>query len=272
VTVADIIAALRGRLIVSCQAPFDSPLHDPYVIARMALAAEQGGAVAVRIDGPDHIRAVRALCTVPIIGLHKQVHEGSDVYITPTRQAAEGVVAAGGDIVAVDATRRPRPGAETLEAVIDVLRMGPAIMADISTEVEGLAALDLGVDLLATTLSGYTADSPPRDEPDFDLVAALSACARSRDLRGAPAHHDRRAAGLRCRRLCRRRGQCHHGHRRAGSTVRPRHTPPVTRGHRPALTGVNGSLVTAQFDESRLTAGVRRPLAWHILTFKMCKA
>jgi N-acylglucosamine-6-phosphate 2-epimerase len=140
----------------------------------MALAAEQGGAVAVRIDGPDHIRAVRALCTVPIIGLHKQVHEGSDVYITPTRQAAEGVVAAGGDIVAVDATHRPRPGGETLEAVIDVLRMGPAIMADISTEVEGLAALDLGVDLLATTLSGYTADSPPRDEPDFDLVAALS--------------------------------------------------------------------------------------------------
>lgn len=188
---ADIIASLRGRLIVSCQAPFDSPLHDPYVIARMALAAEQGGAAAVRIDSPEHIRAVRALCSVPVIGLHKQVHAGSDVYITPSREAAESVVAAGADIVAIDATRRARPGGDTLEAIIGVLREAnpgangrlgeaslpvsmPAIMADISTEDEGLAALDLGVDLLATTLSGYTDDSPLREGPDFDLVAALS--------------------------------------------------------------------------------------------------
>jgi N-acylglucosamine-6-phosphate 2-epimerase len=130
----------------------------------MALAAERGGAAAVRVDSPDHLRAVRALCSVPAIGL----------YITPTREAALAVVAAGADIVAVDATRRHRPGGETLDAVLDVLRAGPVIMADIATEDEALAALDLGVDMLATTLAGYTVESRRKDGPDFDLVAALS--------------------------------------------------------------------------------------------------
>lgn len=184
------LARLRGGLVVSCQAPAGSPLHDPYVIARMALSAERGGAVAVRVDSPDHIRAARALCTVPIIGLHKQVHAGCDVYITPTLAAACGVVDAGADIVAVDATRRPRPGGETLEALIEGLRTGArgpgrddapgrtwgrvTVIADVSTEDEGLAALDFGVDGLATTLSGYTAHSPTLDGPDLTLVAALA--------------------------------------------------------------------------------------------------
>lgn len=181
-TTAQCIAALRARLIVSCQAPAGSPLHDPYVIARMAQAAALGGAAAVRIDSPDHIRAVCALCEVPVIGLHKQTHVGSDVYITPTVAAAHGVVAAGAAIVAVDATRRRRPGDETLEDVIAAVRaaggsgagVGPAVMADISTEEEGLLALDLGVDVLATTLSGYTAYSRTLDGPDLDLVSALA--------------------------------------------------------------------------------------------------
>lgn len=173
-TSAEVIARLRGRLVVSCQAPASSPLHDPYVIARVARAAEQGGAAAVRIDSPDHIRAARAMCTVPVIGLHKQGHAGSEVYITPTRAAAEAVVVAGADIVAIDATQRPRPGGESLEALIEALRGGPSILADVSTEDEGLAALDLGVDMLATTLAGYTAAASLRDGPDLDLVAVLA--------------------------------------------------------------------------------------------------
>lgn len=171
---AEMLAALRGRLIVSCQAPASSPLHDPYVIARMALAAERGGAAAVRIDSPSHIRAVRALCHVPVIGLHKQVHAGSDVYITPTPEAAAEVLDAGTHIVAVDATPRPRPGGALLSAVIDVLRGRCAIMADVSTADEGYAALDLGVDVIATTLSGYTHASPRLPGPDLDLVRELA--------------------------------------------------------------------------------------------------
>jgi N-acylglucosamine-6-phosphate 2-epimerase len=170
-----LIAHLRGRLIVSCQAPADSPLHDPYVIARLALAAERQGAGGVRVDSPSHIQATRALVTVPIIGIHKQVHDGSAVYITPTCNAAAGVIEAGADIIAVDATTRHRPHGERLADVIGIIRAhGRLVMADVATEAQGLAAADLGVDLIATTLSGYTEDSVRHPGPDLTLVERLA--------------------------------------------------------------------------------------------------
>ncbi len=48
------------------------------------------------------------------------------------------------------------------------------ILADVSTLEEGLAAQAAGADLVGTTLSGYTADSPPRPGPDLALVEALA--------------------------------------------------------------------------------------------------
>ena len=90
---------LKG-LIVSCQAPIDSPLHDPLVIAAMAQASVNQGAVGVRIDTPAHVEAVRRQCpTTPIIGLWKQQLPGSDVYITPQFHHAEVIASAGADIV-----------------------------------------------------------------------------------------------------------------------------------------------------------------------------
>ncbi|MCC6162286.1 MAG: N-acetylmannosamine-6-phosphate 2-epimerase [Acidobacteria bacterium] len=170
------LAALRHRLIVSCQAPAGSPLHDPYVIARLALTAEQRGAAAVRIDSPSHIDATRVLVTVPIIGLYKQAFEGSPVYITPTRHAASAVIAAGADIVAIDATDRTRPFGERTSDIVRVIHAhGRLVMADVATEVQGLAAADLGVDVIGTTLSGYTDDSPRLPGPDLALVERLAA-------------------------------------------------------------------------------------------------
>lgn len=174
-----LIAQLRNRLIVSCQAPIDSPLRDPYVIARLSMAAERQGAGAVRIDSPEHIAATRALVQVPIVGLHKQVHDGSPVYITPTCRAAESVIAAGADIVAIDATGRNRPGGERLGDVIAAVRArGRLVMADVATEAEGIAAADLGADLIATTLSGYTEDTVRLPGPDLGLVARLARSTR----------------------------------------------------------------------------------------------
>ena len=174
-----LVAHLRGRLIVSCQAPPESPLHDPYVIARLALTAERCGAGAVRIDSPAHVAATRAACTVPIIGIHKQVHDGSPVYITPTCSAAAGIIEAGADIVAIDATLRPRPHGERMADVIGVIRAhGRLVMADVATEAQGLAAADLGVDLIATTLSGYTEDSLRQPGPDLALVERLASATR----------------------------------------------------------------------------------------------
>jgi N-acylglucosamine-6-phosphate 2-epimerase len=174
-----IVAQLRGRLVVSCQAPAKSPLNDTYVIARLALAAEQGGAGAVRIDSPKHVAAVRALCTAPLIGLQTLVYDTSPVYITPTRAAALAIIEAGADIVAVDATGRDRPNSERLADIINVIRgHGRIVMADVATEVQGRVAADLGADLIATTLAGYTEDTFRHPGPDLALVEALALATR----------------------------------------------------------------------------------------------
>jgi N-acylglucosamine-6-phosphate 2-epimerase len=170
-----LIAELHGGLIVSCQALPDEPLFGAEHMARMALAAAQGGAVAIRANGPDDIAAIKRLVALPVIGLFKDGDEG--VYITPTLDHARAVAAAGAEIVALDATARPRPKGEQLAALIAAIHdeLGALVLADVSTVEEGVAAQSLGADLVATTLSGYTPYSPQLDGPDLALVAALAA-------------------------------------------------------------------------------------------------
>ncbi|MFF3525036.1 N-acetylmannosamine-6-phosphate 2-epimerase [Streptomyces rubiginosohelvolus] len=171
---AAVLRGLAGTLIVSCQALPGEPLHGPDIMARMARAAVAGGAAAVRINGPEDVAAVRRAVTVPLIGLWKDGDEG--VYITPTLGHARRVAEAGADLVAIDATHRPRRDGLSLPDTIEALhRLGIGVLADVSTHEEGLAAAAAGADVVATTLSGYTPDSAPPDGPDFALVASLAA-------------------------------------------------------------------------------------------------
>ena len=39
----DFFQKVKGRLIVSCQALPDEPLHSSFIMGRMALAAKEGG-------------------------------------------------------------------------------------------------------------------------------------------------------------------------------------------------------------------------------------
>ena len=48
-------ASLRGGLIVSVQAPEGSPMREPEVIAAMAEASLNNGAIGVRLESPEHI-------------------------------------------------------------------------------------------------------------------------------------------------------------------------------------------------------------------------
>lgn len=170
------IEALRHGLIVSCQAPADSPLHDPLVIAAMAKASVNQGAVGVRIDTPAHIKAVRSQCPgTPIIGLWKQQLPGSEVYITPQFHHAASVAAAGADIIAIDATLRERPGGETVDILIARIHdeLGKLVMADVDTIESAIAAAKAGADLVGTTLYGYTAQTKHISPPGFDLLTQL---------------------------------------------------------------------------------------------------
>jgi N-acylglucosamine-6-phosphate 2-epimerase/N-acetylmuramic acid 6-phosphate etherase len=166
----------RGSLIVSCQAREDNPLHGPHFMGAMALAARDGGAQAIRANGPDDVRAVKA-AGLPVIGIHKVFADSVPVYITPNISAADALAAAGADIIALDCTPRPRHG-DAPEAIIAHIRdqLGLETFADISTLEEGLQAAAMGATYVSTTLSGYTEYTEPKpQEPDLALVRALAA-------------------------------------------------------------------------------------------------
>lgn len=174
----NIFENLRGGLIVSCQAAANSPLAKPEIIAALAQLAEQNGAVGVRIDSPEHISIVKKAVKIPVLGIYKMVHENSEVYITPTFEAARKITEAGADIIAMDATLRPRPRGENLEDLVKRIReeLKKPVTADVATFEEGINAAEaLGFDAVFTTLSGYTNDTKHIVEPDFALVEKLSA-------------------------------------------------------------------------------------------------
>jgi N-acylglucosamine-6-phosphate 2-epimerase len=45
----------KGKLIISCQALPDEPLHSSFIMGRMALAAKQAGAVGIRAQSTGDI-------------------------------------------------------------------------------------------------------------------------------------------------------------------------------------------------------------------------
>ncbi|WP_243791875.1 N-acetylmannosamine-6-phosphate 2-epimerase [Saccharopolyspora gloriosae] len=167
-----VLDRLRGRLVVSCQAYPGEPLRDPESMRRMALAALHGGAAGIRAQGLDDLRLIRESAGVPLIGLWKDGAEG--VYITPTAGHAVAVAGTGADIVAFDATGRERPDGKPISDTIAAIHQaGRLAMADVSTLDEGVRAVELGVDVVGTTLSGYTGSAPKPAGPDLDLVEGL---------------------------------------------------------------------------------------------------
>ncbi|MDR6882117.1 N-acylglucosamine-6-phosphate 2-epimerase [Bacillus sp. 3255] len=147
-------------------------------MAKMARAAVSAGASGIRTNGVFDIIAIKQEVSVPVIGLIKRENAGSDIFITPTLNEVKAIVMAGAEVVALDVTKREG----RLEAVKPLIecahQMGAAVMADISTLEEGLAAERLGADFIGTTLSGYTAYSRQSEEPDFQLIQELSEAVR----------------------------------------------------------------------------------------------
>jgi len=108
-----IIASLRGTLIVSCQASQGEPLCAPEHIKALALSVIAGGARGLRLEGEENVRTVRSQTDLPIIGLSKtegltETERLKQVYITATIAQAQALARAGADVIAIDATARPR--------------------------------------------------------------------------------------------------------------------------------------------------------------------
>lgn len=165
-----VFEALRGGLVVSVQAPDGSPLAAPSHLAAMARAAASGGAAGIRAV---EVAAVKEAVALPVIGLRKRRVEGSDVYITPSLEDARAVAAAGADIVAVDATLRPRPDGVSLAALVSELPV--PVLADVDCLEAGVAAREAGAAAVATTLAGYTGAGSTPSTPDINLVEVLAA-------------------------------------------------------------------------------------------------
>ncbi len=171
-----ILDTIRGGLIVSCQALENEPLHSSYIMQRMAVAAMYGGAVGIRANSVSDILEIRKEVKLPVIGIIKRVYDDSDVYITPSMKEVDELMTVRPEIIALDATKRMRPGKRSLEDFFAEVRAKypeQIFMADCSTLEEGLNAAKIGFDILGTTLSGYTSYSKGSELPNMKLIQQL---------------------------------------------------------------------------------------------------
>ncbi|HHJ4162067.1 TPA: N-acetylmannosamine-6-phosphate 2-epimerase [Raoultella ornithinolytica] len=162
---------LKGKLIVSCQALDNEPLHSPFIMSRMAVAAEEGGAEGIRANSVADIAAIKQLVSLPVIGIIKRDYPDSEVFITATMKEVDELMSVGPELIALDATARPRPGGQRLDALVAEIRAkypSVLLMADISTAEEALTAQFLGFDCVGTTLYGYTAETEGHALPEND--------------------------------------------------------------------------------------------------------
>lgn len=179
-TKQEILDAIHGKMIISCQAIPGEPLYleDDSAMYLMARAAKRAGTPAIRTSSIRDVVAIKKETGLPVIGLVKINYPGYDSYITPTMKEVDDLVAVGSDVVALDCTLRKRGDGTTInEFIAQIREKYPDIilMADISNYEEGINAWKCGVDIVGTTMSGYTDYTSKKDEPDYELMTRLAA-------------------------------------------------------------------------------------------------
>lgn len=172
------IKNLKGKLIVSCQALPNEPLHSSFIMGRMALAAKVGGASGIRANTKEDIAEIQTQVDLPIIGIVKRDYEDSEIYITPTMKEIDELMEVKPEIIAMDATISVRPEGKTLDEFFkEVKEKYPEqlFMADCSTVEEALHADELGFDFIGTTMVGYTKQSEGDriEENDFEILREI---------------------------------------------------------------------------------------------------
>lgn len=172
------IDTIQGNLIVSCQALPDEPLHSSFIMGRMARAAKEGGASGIRANTAEDIREIQKEVDLPIIGIVKKDYNDSKVYISPTMDEIDELVATGVEIIALDATKDLRPNGKSIDDFYKQIKEkypNQLLMADCSTVEEALHADQLGFDFIGTTLVGYTDQSKGNriETNDFEILREI---------------------------------------------------------------------------------------------------
>lgn len=167
---------IKGGLVVSCQALSNEPMHSSFIMGRFARAAVEGGAVGIRANTAEDIAEIKKNVSVPVIAIVKRDYPDSEVYITPTMKEIEELLIVNPEIIAIDATKRPRPNGETLADFVKKIRAvySGLLMADISDYEEAKTAYELGFDIISTTMRGYTTYTNGIELPDIEFIAKIS--------------------------------------------------------------------------------------------------
>ncbi|WP_199187017.1 MULTISPECIES: N-acetylmannosamine-6-phosphate 2-epimerase [Photobacterium] len=174
----NMLSIVKNNLIVSCQALEDEPLHSSFIMGRMALAAKEGGASAIRANSPQDIIEIKQVTQLPVIGILKRDYDNSSIYITATMKEIDELMVANPDMIALDASLGLRPDGMTLQEMIKNIRQrypSVLLMADIATLEEALTAQELGFDCVSTTLHGYTTETKGMKlyNHDFSFLRAV---------------------------------------------------------------------------------------------------
>ena len=165
-------------MVASCQALENEPLHSSFIMSKMALAAHLGGAVGIRANSMQDIQAIKKEVSLPVVGIVKRDYPDSDIFITATKIEVDELITSGCEMIAMDATLRPRPHGEKLKSLVDYVKVNHPhiqLMADISTLEDALEAERLGFDCVSTTLYGYTNETSGYKlyENDFDFIKVI---------------------------------------------------------------------------------------------------
>ena len=171
-----LLERLKGHLIVSCQALDYEPLHSPFIMGRMAIAANEGGAAGIRANTPEDVAEIKRVVDLPVIGLYEKEYPDSEVFITPTMEEIDAMVSCGSDIIAMDATARIHPNGLTTDDLFALAKKAypdQVFMADCATFEECVHAQNIGFDIVGTTLRSYTEYTKGVRIPDFELFRQL---------------------------------------------------------------------------------------------------